>query len=125
MPSVNLSQRCVAPSIAKNGEMNIFGGDTCELCEAARMSEWFFEDDECWIAECESCGVPMVVWREHNPDPSIEIRERLIEKLTDVVAQFFDFELRIDDNMRSIPDHYHAHARPKGGFYGHGLRRKN
>lgn len=105
--------------------MSIFGGDNCELCEAARMSEWFFEDEECWIAECESCGVPMVVWREHNPDPPIEIRERLIEKLTDVVSQFFDFELRIDDNMRTIPDHYHAHARPKGGFYGHGLRRKN
>ena len=105
--------------------MSIFGGDNCELCEAARMSEWFFEDDECWIAECESCGVPMVVWRVHNPDPPIEIRERLIGKLTDVVSQFFDFELRIDDNMRTIPDHYHAHARPKGGFYGHGLRRKN
>jgi hypothetical protein len=25
--------------------------------------------------------------------------------------------------MRNIPDHYHAHARPKGGFFGHGFRR--
>jgi hypothetical protein len=24
--------------------------------------------------------------------------------------------------MRNIPDHYHAHARPKGGFFGHHLR---
>ncbi|MEY2965979.1 MAG: hypothetical protein RLY50_29, partial [Actinomycetota bacterium] len=45
--------------------MSIFGPE-CELCEAARMTEWFFEDDEMWIAECESCGVPMVVWREHD-----------------------------------------------------------
>ena len=29
----------------------------------------------------------------------------------------------VDDNMRNIPDHYHAHARPRGGFFGHGMRR--
>jgi len=23
--------------------------------------------------------------------------------------------------MRNIPDHYHAHARPKGGFFGRGF----
>ena len=34
------------------------------------------------------------------------------------------FEHYVDDNMRNIPDHYHAHARPKGGFFGHGLKRK-
>ena len=40
------------------------------------------------------------------------------------VAEHFDFEHYVDDNMRNIPDHYHAHARPKGGFFGHGLKRK-
>jgi hypothetical protein len=25
--------------------------------------------------------------------------------------------------MRNIPDHFHAHARPEGGFFGHGFRR--
>jgi hypothetical protein len=29
----------------------------------------------------------------------------------------------VDDHMRNIPDHYHAHARPAGGFFGHGHRR--
>ena len=33
------------------------------------------------------------------------------------------FEHYVDDHMRNIPDHYHAHARPKGGFFGHGLKR--
>ena len=27
--------------------------------------------------------------------------------------------------MRNIPDHYHAHARPQGGFFGHGLKRRH
>jgi hypothetical protein len=24
----------------------------CDLCEAARITPWFHEDDICWIAEC-------------------------------------------------------------------------
>jgi len=104
---------------------SIFGSGQCELCEASRMSEWFHEDDECWIAECESCAVPMVVWKHHDPSPPEEVRTRLVQKLLDVVSSHFDFEPRIDDNMRTIPDHFHAHARPKDGFYGYGLRRKN
>ena len=42
-------------------------------------------------------------------------------QLASVVAEYFTFEHYVDDNMRNIPDHYHAHARPKGGFFGHGL----
>ena len=29
----------------------------------------------------------------------------------------------LDGHMRNIPDHWHAHARPEGGFFGHGRRR--
>jgi hypothetical protein len=44
--------------------------------------------------------------------------------LAGVVTEHFTFEHYVDDNMRNIPDHYHAHARPKGGFFGHGMKRK-
>ena len=40
--------------------------ENCDLCEAARITPWFHEDDICWIAECEICAVPMVVWRSHG-----------------------------------------------------------
>ena len=53
-------QRFARHSTGQRTDMSIFGPE-CELCEAAKMSEWFYEDDEMWIAECESCGVPMVV----------------------------------------------------------------
>ena len=43
---------------------------------------------------------------------------------TRVTAAEFDYEPWIDENMRSIPMHYHAHARPRVGFYGHGRRRR-
>jgi hypothetical protein len=103
--------------------VNIFGEGICELCQAAKMSEWFYEDDECWIAECESCSVPMVVWREHNAFPGEDVKARLHERLSEIVSEFFTFEMRIDDDMRTIQDHYHAHARPKKGFFGHGMRK--
>jgi len=83
----------------------------CDLCEAARMTEWYFEDDVCWIAECEFCAVPMVVWKVHDNAPPDAVKSDLHEKLSAVVAEHFGWEFFIDDNMRNIPDHYHAHAR--------------
>ena len=96
----------------------------CELCEAARLTTWYFEDDECWIAECELCRVPMVVWRKHDADLDDAIKSRLWERLAIVVTEHYEFDHYIDDNMRSIPDHYHAHARPRGGFFGRGAIRR-
>ena len=53
-----------------------------------------------------------------------ELKAALHDRLALVVAEHFTFEHWVDDDMRQIPDHYHAHARPVGGFFGHaGLRR--
>ncbi len=97
---------------------------TCELCAAARLTPWYHEDDECWIAECTICAVPMVVWRTHDAAPPDDVKAVLHERLAAVVTEHFGFEHYVDDNMRNIPDHYHAHARPVGGFFGHGLPRR-
>jgi hypothetical protein len=105
--------------------VNQFRDQNCELCEAARLTEWFYEDDVCWIAECDACAVPMVVWREHDDSPSADVKATLHARLAAVVAEHFDYEHYVDDNLRSIPGHYHAHARPRGGFFGFGLRRRS
>ena len=83
----------------------------CELCEATPFTEWFHSDEMCWIAECDSCAVPMVVWREHDATPSAEVRAELHAKLTVVMESLDSGPFWIDDSLRSIPDHYHAHAR--------------
>ena len=44
--------------------------DACLLCAAERITPWYHEDDVCWIAECEICATPMVVWRWHGIEPS-------------------------------------------------------
>lgn len=106
--------------------MSIFGTPVdCELCEAAVLTERFHEDDECWIAECEACAVPMVVWKMHDPAPRDDVKARLHGLLLEVAAMFYDFEPRIDDDMRTIPDHYHAHARPRHGHNGYGTRKQH
>lgn len=89
----------------------------CELCEAARLTPWFHEDDLCWVAECEACAVPMVVWRPHAVDPSEADRDRMIERLHAVADEQLG-EHWLDPDRRSIPGHWHVHARPMGRFNG-------
>ncbi len=84
---------------------------TCELCAADRMTEWWFEDEVCWVAECESCGVPMVVWKRHDPEPPAELREEMLGRLRAVADRHGPSNYWIDERLRTIPDHYHAHAR--------------
>ena len=87
--------------------------EACELCEAAVVTKRYFEDDTCWIGDCEICLVPMVVWREHDASPPADVKARLHEALTKVANdEFAATPWTIDDHMRNIPDHYHAHARP-------------
>jgi hypothetical protein len=91
--------------------------DDCLLCEAARITPWFHEDDVCWIAECEICATPMVVWRHHGTEPPESDLNHMMERLA-AVANTELGDHWVDGNMRNIPDHFHAHARPAGGFFG-------
>jgi hypothetical protein len=85
----------------------------CDLCEAAVITTRYFEDEDCWIADCEICLVPMVVWRTHDATPPEDVKGRLRSALTAVAdKEFGDGNWTYDDHMRNIPDHYHAHARP-------------
>ena len=91
------------------------GGRVCELCEEARLTTWHYEDDVCWVADCEICTVPMVVWRKHAVDPPADVLAHMVAQLG-IVA---DRELgpgtwSLDQVMRQIPDHFHAHARDPG-----------
>ncbi len=95
----------------------------CELCTAARITPWYYEDDICWIAECEICETPMVVWRTHGTAPSASELAHMHDHLTRVAETHFG-PCYIDDHMRNIPDHYHAHGRPEGGFFGRDFRRR-
>jgi hypothetical protein len=88
--------------------------DGCELCEAARFTPWFHEDDVCWIAECEVCCIPMVVWNRHGTEPPEAEVAHMIGHLERVATEVFEgAEFETDRVMRQIPTHFHAHARDR------------
>ena len=88
----------------------------CELCEAARFTAWYHEDDVCWIADCDACDVPMVVWRSHGAAPPTDDAEHMLGELRRVAAERFGEDgFVVDGVMRQIPEHFHAHARPRLG----------
>jgi hypothetical protein len=84
----------------------------CPLCEAARLTHRYHEDELCWVADCEVCDVPMVVWRWHGASPPPAEVEHMLARLEEAAtSRFGPGGFRLDPVMRQIPDHYHAHAR--------------
>ncbi len=87
--------------------------DACDLCEAAIVTTRYLDNDLCWIGDCEICVVPMVVWRTHSPSPPDELKNQMLGLLVMVANEVLgEDNWKIDDHMRNIPGHYHAHARP-------------
>ena len=85
----------------------------CDLCAAERLTRWYHEDDVCWVADCELCDVPMVVWREHGTEPSAADVRHMTALLERAAGERFG-DFYVDAIRRNIPDHWHAHGRPKG-----------
>ena len=84
----------------------------CELCEAARFTHWYEEDEICWVADCEVCDTPMVVWRNHGTRPSDADVAHMMARLGAAgELRFGPSGWSIDRTMRQIPSHFHAHAR--------------
>ena len=62
--------------------------------------------------DCDSCLVPMVVWKEHTmyvPEPDEQMMKAF---LIEVANQFYEGKnYFIDKNQRAVLDHLHWHAR--------------
>jgi hypothetical protein len=103
----------VTPSSSTSSDLS----DACLLCTAERVTPWHFEDEQCWVADCLVCATPMIVWRSHGL-PEDDLERRLLTTLERVAAERYGAEgYWIDAERRRIPDHWHAHARPAGGFF--------
>ncbi len=87
------------------------GPETCELCEAARFTHWYHEDDICWVADCEVCDTPMVVWKQHGTAAPDDHVTHMMDRLSEAGTARFGDGFSIDRTMRQIPTHFHAHAR--------------
>jgi len=84
----------------------------CELCRADRFTHWYSVTEDGWVADCEVCSVPMVVWWGHGPEASPEVHQRLADALAQAADQRFGpGNWQLDTTMRQVPEHLHAHAR--------------
>lgn len=95
-------------------------GPTCALCRATRLTPRVFESDYCWIADCMSCRVPMVVFKWHETKIHSSWVGSMLRELWIVAAERYGDEgFVIDIERNSIPNHWHAHARPnnRGAIY--------
>jgi hypothetical protein len=89
----------------------------CLLCAAERVTEWFYEGEDCWVAECMVCRTPMVVWSQHGL-PDLASEAPMIAHLETIAsARYGDDGFWLDPERRRIPDHWHVHARPSGEFF--------
>jgi len=89
----------------------------CMLCAAEPLTDRHYEDADCWVGDCVVCMTPMVVWRTHGlPEPILEAT--LLAHLERIAAERYGVDgYYVDGERRRIPDHWHAHARPAGGFF--------
>lgn len=84
----------------------------CSLCYARRLTHRYFEDDFCWIADCDTCKVPMIVLKRHTMQVSLAEHERLVEALSKVADLTLGIDSYIiDTKQKKIRDHLHYHAR--------------
>ncbi|MEM9036750.1 MAG: hypothetical protein AAGA99_17875 [Actinomycetota bacterium] len=94
----------------------------CELCAADRFTHWYHEDEVCWVADCEACDTPMVVWAHHGTEPDDEQIEHMLRCLAAAADERFGAgDWSFDRTMRQVPEHFHAHARDPG-WWGRRLR---
>ena len=80
----------------------------CPLCVLAPKTHWYYEDDQCVLLDCLTCGSPMVVSKHHDEWTEDELAD-LIELATE---GFPDLQPRL--RRGSIPDHPHFHMEERG-----------
>ena len=85
---------------------------TCELCILKNKTNIYIENDAFIIMDCDSCLVPMMVWKNHIMSIQESDIAIITSHLNACAKQFYgDTPFFIDKKQRKILDHLHWHAR--------------
>ncbi len=79
----------------------------CQLCDLKKITNWHFENDDFVVLDCDTCNVPMYVWRDHEFPSKIDV----LLMINHSQKHFPD--RKINFRRRKIPEHYHFHMREK------------
>lgn len=77
----------------------------CDLCKLEHKTSWYYEDSDFVILECDTCHVPMVVYKKHI----IKMPERKIIYIKKLSYQIFGEQITFREEQRKIKDHWHIH----------------
>jgi len=77
----------------------------CELCRLEYLTPWHYDDELMVICDCATCGIPMLVFREHGPRKGKEHHEARM-KLIELYGKRL---IKIRTKARRITDHEHWH----------------
>lgn len=85
--------------------------DSCPLCKKEKKTHWYYSDTVCWVADCLTCQIPMIVLVRHSMDPTdFEFRH-----LPEIVETLFP-GAKLRKKQRVVKDHLHWHILvSKGG----------
>jgi len=78
---------------------------SCPLCKKEKLTHWYYEGPEFWIADCLTCNIPMLVWNKHVKDIPEEKKKELVK----FVKKHFGDQVKIRWRMNKIKDHFHFH----------------
>ncbi len=81
----------------------------CELCLLEKKTKWYFENNEFVILECDTCKIPMVVWKQHGANPPHEVLYDMQSK----AKELFGINITFRMLMRKLPEHFHFHVNLK------------
>ena len=77
----------------------------CELCLREKRTRWFYEDSEFVIFECDTCHIPVIVWKYH----SMALTERKVKYIKKLSKELFGAQITFREEQRKILDHWHIH----------------
>jgi len=77
----------------------------CDLCEAKKITKWYYESDLMWIADCKSCGIPMCVYKVHTQHVPIMDMDLMVTR----VCKIFGNKVKLRFQAKKILNHFHFH----------------
>jgi len=86
----------------------------CPLCDPIeKKTDWLYEDEKILIIICETCEIPMVIFRRHGKDSiPTEWYKHAEKKVKEIFKERF---LYFRTFPRQIMNHIHWHCVVKGG----------
>jgi len=83
---------------------------SCDLCKREPRTRQYYEDSKLWIVDCDTCGVPLIIWKEHVMEVGVEDVTHMLQVIEKIFPDMGD-GYYLDSEMRKIPEHKHWHLR--------------